>query len=145
MIYIDPSSLLKLVIPDEYSTHVGGAVAAENRIYVSSLTQLETLVQIRAMHLGGIITATAAGRIRDKLALMLASEPFVCRDLSGLVFKTAIHQHEKTTAHCRTLDRLHLAAMEEIGVRRLMTHDRRQAEAAVALGYKVVSPGWVGA
>jgi predicted nucleic acid-binding protein len=110
-----------------------------------SCRQLETLVQIRAMHLGGIITATAAGRIRDKLALMLASEPFVCRDLSGFVFKTAIHQHEKTTAHCRTLDRLHLAAMEEIGVRRLMTHDRRQAEAAVALGYKVVSPGWVSA
>ena len=145
MIYIDTSSLLKLVIPDEYSTPVGEAVAAENKIFVSSLTRLEALVQIRAKHLGGTITAAAAGKILDKFALMLASEPFVCRDLSGFVFTTAIHQHGNTTAHCRSLDRLHLAAMEEIGVRRLMTHDTRQAEAAVALGYKVFSPGWAGA
>jgi predicted nucleic acid-binding protein len=44
--------------------------------------------------------------------------------------KTALEQHEAATAHGRSLDRLHLAAMEELGVRRLMTHDARQAEAA---------------
>jgi hypothetical protein len=41
----------------------------------------------------------------------------------------------------RTLDRLHLAAMEELGLHRLMTHDVPQAEAARVLGYAVLSPG----
>jgi len=31
--------------------------------------------------------------------------------------------------------------MEELGVRRLMTHDGTQAEAARELGYEVVTPG----
>ena len=40
-----------------------------------------------------------------------------------------------------SLDRLHLAAMEELRISRLMTHDARQAEAAWELGYEVISPG----
>ena len=39
------------------------------------------------------------------------------------------------------IDRLHLAAMEEFDVTRLMTHDRRQAEGAVVAGFKVICPG----
>lgn len=34
-----------------------------------------------------------------------------------------------------------LAAMEELGIKRLMTHDLRQVEAARELGYAVDSPG----
>ena len=36
---------------------------------------------------------------------------------------------------------LHLAAMEERGLKRLMTHDVRQARAAVEAGLEVVHPG----
>jgi uncharacterized protein with PIN domain len=43
--------------------------------------------------------------------------------------------------HCRTLDRLHLAAMEELDVRRLMTTDAAEADGARALGFEVVHPG----
>jgi predicted nucleic acid-binding protein len=43
--------------------------------------------------------------------------------------------------HCRTLDRLHLAAMEELSLRRLMTTDTAQAAGGKALGFEVVSPG----
>lgn len=42
--------------------------------------------------------------------------------------------------HCRTLDRLHLAAMEGLGLRRLLTNDDTQAAAARALGFQVVLP-----
>lgn len=35
----------------------------------------------------------------------------------------------------------HSVAVEELGVGRLMTHDRRQADAARELGYEVVMPG----
>jgi predicted nucleic acid-binding protein len=36
---------------------------------------------------------------------------------------------------------LHLAAMEELKISRLMTHDERQAKAAVEAGFEVVRPG----
>ena len=40
-----------------------------------------------------------------------------------------------------SLDRLHLAAMEELKVSRLMTHDEGQAKAAIEAGVEVVRPG----
>jgi hypothetical protein len=40
--------------------------------------------------------------------------------------------------HCGTLDRLHLAAMELLGISRLLTHDNCQAQAARGLGFEVV-------
>lgn len=57
------------------------------------------------------------------------------------VFQTAVGQHQKTLTRCRTLDRLHLATVQELGITRLMTHDLRQTEAARELGYEVTSPG----
>ena len=50
-------------------------------------------------------------------------------------------RHQEAKLHCRSLDRLHLAAMEELGIKRLMTHDFRQAEAAREMGIDVVMPG----
>ena len=43
-------------------------------------------------------------------------------------------------AHCPTLDRLHLAAMEALDLRRLLTNDDAQARAAQALGFAVIVP-----
>jgi predicted nucleic acid-binding protein len=39
--------------------------------------------------------------------------------------------------HCRTLGRLHLAAMRELGATILVTFDQQQARAARALGLSV--------
>jgi predicted nucleic acid-binding protein len=62
-------------------------------------------------------------------------------DLAGGVFATAIRQDLAAVSfHGRTLDRLHLAAMEELEVRRLMTNDAAQAAAAKALGWEVIVP-----
>ena len=44
------------------------------------------------------------------------------------------------SVHCRTLDRLHLAAMQALGVRRLLTNDDIQTRAATALGFEVLRP-----
>jgi predicted nucleic acid-binding protein len=44
------------------------------------------------------------------------------------------------SAHCRTLDRLHLATMQVLGFQRLLTNDDRQAAAARALGFDVRLP-----
>ncbi len=141
MIYIDTSSLLKLVITDRLSTWVELAIASEPMVIVSSLGELEASVQLRALTRGGILRPNRVQQVGEKLALILKSAPFVIRSLSGTVFSSAVTQHEKAKTHCRSLDRLHLAAMEELQISRLMTHDARQAEAARELGYEVISPG----
>lgn len=141
MIYIDTSSLLKLFLTDAHSVLVDLAISAETAVMVSYLTELEARVQIKALHLGGAISEARALRVRSGLTETLTRDPFVRKNLAGSVFRTALVQHEMATVHCRTLDRLHLAAMEELGLKRLMTHDMRQAEAARELGYEVVSPG----
>lgn len=43
-------------------------------------------------------------------------------------------------SYCPTLDRLHLAAMKSLDVRRLLTNDDAQARAARAMGFAVVTP-----
>jgi len=141
MIYVDTSSLLKLVLPDACSVQVDLALSLEEEVVVSLLTELEAGVQIKAHYLGGKISEARAFRVRSVLAHTLAQDPFIRKKLSGAVFQTALVQHEMATAHCRSLDRLHLAAMEELGLKRLMTHDMRQAGAARELGFEVVSPG----
>ena len=44
------------------------------------------------------------------------------------------------SAHCRTLDRLHLATMQVLGLQRLLTNDDCQTAAARALGFDVRLP-----
>jgi len=79
---------------------------------------------------------------RATLAEFRATDPFRFRPFPGSVFETAFRQHVGAgRTHCRTLDRLHLAAMTELDVARLMTHDVAQAWAARALGFEVVTPG----
>ncbi len=141
MIYVDTSSLLKLFIIDAQSVAVDHAIYREATVIVSLLTELEAAVQLRARLLGGNMGTARYVRTCERLAESIAGEPFVLRPLVSTVFSSAIAQHAVTHVHCRSLDRLHLAAMEELGVRRLMTHDGRQAEAARELGYEVVMPG----
>ncbi len=72
-------------------------------------------------------------------------DPFHFRHLPAAVFSTALRQHRHPqAAYCRSLDRLHLAAMEELRLRRLMTLDDSQAKAASALGFTVLRPGRAG-
>ncbi len=64
------------------------------------------------------------------------------RPVPAATFSTALRQHRHPqAAYCRSLDRLHLAAMEELNISRLMTLDQTQGRAARALGYKVTYPG----
>jgi uncharacterized protein len=141
MIYIDTSSLLKLIVTDGHSAAVENVIANEQSVIVSTLTELEAHVQVRARSRSGKAQARKMRRSLEDLEEILDTFPFTTRQLSGAVFPNAVKQHEKSGVHCRSLDRLHLAAMAELGLRRLMTHDGRQAEAARELGYEVVMPG----
>jgi predicted nucleic acid-binding protein len=141
MIYIDSSSLLKTFWEESESSAVRAAIAGENQVVISPLTELETEVQLRAKWLGGAVTRRRYEAYRTKLVSFRETEPFEFRSLHGSVFQKAIQQHLSAKRHCRSLDRLHLAAMAELGLYRLLTNDNKQAAIARQSGYDVVSPG----
>ena len=142
MVYLDSSSLLKLIWLEEESEAVGNRVGREDTVLVSSLTELESSIQITAAHLRGDYSLARSRRLLKELDGLLDREPFERRALSGEVFKLARLQHSRSgaTGLCRTLDRLHLAAMQELGQNRLITNDTQQAEAARALGFVAEIP-----
>ena len=142
MIYIDTSSLLKLLLPEPESLAVQRAVAAEEAIVVSSLAALEAEIQLRGAVTGGVITSAQGRRVRERLERVVSAAPFEQAGLSSTLWTTALRRHRADRPrHVRTLDRLHLAAMEELSLARLMTHDASQAAAARALAFVVVMPG----
>ena len=142
MVYTDSSSLLKLLWNEPESSAVIEAVAAEERVLVSVLTELETLVQLQAAWLAGDYTLPQFRRLAAQFAVLRSQPPYEFRPVPSALFQTALRQHRNAGhVHCRSIDRLHLAAMEELEVMRLMTHDDRQAKAAVEAGFDVVSPG----
>lgn len=141
MVYLDSSSLLKLLWREPESGAVRVHVAREDAVIVSSLAELETEVQLKAAWVAGRYREATWQRFRAKLAEFRETEPFAFRGLSATLFGTALRQHQAAgRLHCRTLDRLHLAAMEEFDIGRLMTHDAMQARAAAALGFDVLTP-----
>ena len=142
MVYLDTSCLLKLLLLEPESAAVRQAVSAETGVVISSLTQLEAEVQLAAGHRGGRYRASQWRAYRSGLARLLDLDPFRLRSLPGTVFATALRQQQLSVkVHCRSLDRLHLAAIEELGLERLMTHDDAQAAAARACGFSVAQPG----
>ena len=142
MIYIDSSCLLKVFRFEPGSSAVLEAVKREPAVAVSVLAELEVLVQLKADYLAGNQTRPRWRQLEAQLSLLRNQPPYEFRTLSAALFQTALRQHRNAgEVHCRSLDRLHLAAMEELKLTRLMTHDDRQAKAAVAEGFEVVRPG----
>jgi uncharacterized protein with PIN domain len=141
MVYVDSSALLKLLWPEPETAAVREQLAVEDAAIVSSLTELEAEVQLRARRLAGHDGDARWRRLRSQSGELRTTAPFRFQPLPGTLFQTALRQAvEEARVHCRTLDRLHLAAMAELEVIRLMTHDVAQA-AAQALGFEVTMPG----
>jgi len=142
VIYLDSSCLLKLLLSEPESEAVRQAVAREDDVVVSALTELETTVQLGAGRLGAVFGERRHRAYVDQLQRFREVDPFRFLTLPGTVFQTALRQQRRARQpHCRSLDRLHLAAMEELGVRRLMTNDAAQATGARGLGFEVLRPG----
>jgi predicted nucleic acid-binding protein len=100
------------------------------------------LVQLKADWTGGILTRKQWRQVETQFGILRNQPPFEFRALPAAVFQTALRQHRNSgDKHCRSLDRLHLAAMEELKVSRLMTHDEGQAKAAIEAGFEVIRPG----
>lgn len=141
MLYIDTSSFLKLILTEPESPSTCQALSMESTVLVSTLTELETATQLRGFLLGGQITRGLHTRSCARLRDMLEMHPFQRMPLTGSVFEQALHQlNAHPNLYCRSLDRLHLAAMQQLKVTRLMTHDAKQRQAALALGLSVDTP-----
>lgn len=141
-LYIDTSCLLKLLFPEPESTRVGEIVAAERRVVVSALARLEALSQIHGRRSGGLLTRRRAEALASRLDALLALDPFELLATPPGLEAVAERQMSPLgrTRHCRTLDRLHLAALERLGLRRLLTNDDAQAAVADDLGVEVLLP-----
>jgi predicted nucleic acid-binding protein len=142
MIYTDTSCLLKVLRREPLSDSVWRAIQEESSVVVSALAELETLVQLKAVWASGSLTRDQWRQVEAKFGHLRNQPPFEFRPLPARIFQTALRQHRNSGGvHCRSLDRLHLAAMEELNISRLMTHDESQARAAREAGFQVVRPG----
>ena len=142
MIYIDTSCLLKVLRPEPLSEAVWNAIHEEDSVMVSVLAELETLGQLKSAWAGGTLTRGQRRQTEARFGVLKNQPPFEFRPLPAAVFPTALRQRRNSgDQHCRSLDRLHLAAMEELRALRLMTHDEGQAKAAIEAGFEVVRPG----
>lgn len=141
-LYLDASCLLKMLFPEPETMRVMQLVAAEEHVVVSTLARLETLVQIQARRAGGLLRETAASALVARLDTVLRQTPYeIVRTPAEMVDVAEAHLRSlPREAHCPTLDRLHLAVMKSLDVRRLLTNDQAQARAARALGFSVSVP-----
>lgn len=142
MIYADTSCVLKLLRPEPLSQAVWDVIDKADVIVVSALVELETLGQLKADFKAGVLTRVQWRQIEARFSILRNQPPFEFRSLPGTLFQTAVRQHRNSgDKHCRSLDHLHLAALEELDLSHLMTHDERQAEAATEAGFQVIRPG----
>jgi predicted nucleic acid-binding protein len=139
-LYLDTSCLLKLFFSEPESPRVAEVIAAESRVVLSSLAKLESVVQIKARVRGGHLTKRSGRTLLARLEATVALSPFELASPPRDLALVAQAQVAAGDVHCRTLDRLHLAAMEVLSLRRLFTNDKIQAAAATALGFDVTMP-----
>ena len=141
-LYVDTSAFLKLLWAEPETSRVEDILEAEEEAVVSDLARLELTVQVQSRRAGGHLTRSGAERILRQAEDLLELAPFVLRSTGALLVEAARRQVDVRDgrSHCRTLDRLHLAAMGELGIDRLLTNDDAQARAARARGATVLLP-----
>ena len=141
-LYLDASCLLKVLFPEPETPRVMQLIAAEQQVVVSTLARLETLVQIHGRGSGGLLKPAAVRSLVARLEALLGQDPYEMVHTPPTVIDVAEEHLRKLprAAHCPTLDRLHLAAMEAFNLRRLLINDDAQAHAARALGFAVIVP-----
>lgn len=139
-LYLDTSCLLKLLFPEPESLWTARQVAKEDRVVVTSLARLEALVQVEGRRLGGLFSARQAAAVAKALDALLLQSPYELVTMPRDAIDVAEQQLKRRAVHCRTLDRLHLSAMQSLGLSRILTNDNVQLKAAVALGFHAISP-----
>ena len=134
--------MIKIFRREPESPAVLKAIAIEPEVFISALAELEVMIHLKAEYLAGNLTRPDWRQLEARFSLLRHQSPYEFRSLPASLLRTALRQHRNSgDVQCRSIDRLHLGAMEELGLKRLMTHDIRQAKAATEVGFAVVRPG----
>jgi predicted nucleic acid-binding protein len=140
-LYLDTSCFLKLLRVEPETQEVSRVVDGEAEVILSHFVLLEVELQITAARLAGSLSLVETRRAKEVVVATVSQAPFILRTVSAEIDIFAIARKQNAAGvYCRTLDRLHLAVMEALGVDRLLTNDNQQAAAARALGFDVVMP-----
>ncbi len=132
MLFLDSSALVKRYVAEEGTTAVAAAMEEDLAWTASALARAETEVTLCHRR----IDPVALVQVRQNLSVDW--EQFQVIPVDAACLALAI---ELGCAHrVRTLDAIHLAAAARLPRRvRFLTFDGRQADAARAMGFEVVS------
>lgn len=141
-LYLDTSCLLKVFFSEPETAATVKLIAQESHVIVSSLARLEAAVHIHGRVAAKMLSAAGARQLIQRLDQVLQTEPYYLVPCPPGIIEIAETQVRPVVkaAYCRTLDRLHLASMQALGVHRLLTNDETQARAARALGFETTVP-----
>lgn len=139
-LYLDTSCLFKLFFREPETASVARIVSKEPVVILSELGRLEAETQLRARLVGGLLSRSRQERLSAELSRLLSLDPFTVLPFPEDGFERGRELVRRVDVHCRTLDLLHLAAMEAAGARRLFTNDAAQAKVARACGFEVTTP-----
>ena len=124
--YLDTSAAMKLMVEEAESDALARAIDEEGPDLVASLL-IETELR-RAAQRAPTLTQIGVTDLLSSISIYELSSSLFAE--AGLL----------PGAGLRSLDALHLVAAIRLGVDRVVTYDRRMAEAATELGLSAVSP-----
>ncbi|MCC6766663.1 MAG: PIN domain-containing protein [Deltaproteobacteria bacterium] len=139
---LDAGCLLKVLCSEPETLRTLELIAEEDRIVVSSLARVEALTPLHGRVAGGHLSRAGARRLAKRLAALLATDPYEPMNVPVTIYDLAV-EHVAPFApndYCRSLDRLYLAVMDALRLRRLLTNDDAQARVAERLDFDVVFP-----
>ena len=141
-LYLDTSCLLKVLFPEPETARTLELIASEERVIVSSLGKIETVTHLHGRVAGGHLTRATAKRLARRLDALLETAPYDLMITPVTIYDLAAEQLASFSPrdYCRSLGRLHLATMEALHVRRLLTNDDAQARAAERMRFSVLLP-----
>ena len=141
-LYLDTSCLLKALFPEPETARTLELIASEERVVVSSLGKIEALTHLHGRVAGGLLSRATARRLAQRLDALLETAPYDFMTSPITIYDLAAERLASFSPrdYCRSLDRLHLATMEGLRVRRLLTNDDAQARAAGRMGFSVLLP-----
>lgn len=126
MVYLDSSALVKLVVLEPESRALRGYLRRERERVSCALARTEVLRAVRPV---GATALERARRVLRGIHLIRLDETLL--DAAGII-EPAV----------RSLDAIHLAAAQLVAptLTAVVTYDRRMADAAASLGFRVEAP-----
>jgi predicted nucleic acid-binding protein len=133
-VYLDTSALIKLYVPEAFSTEVENFVSQADALVISRLSVLEWHCAMSRRLRTGMITEAYLNTARTEFTRHLAEGYFRIVPFDDSVIIDAIQVLDNVKPlPLRTLDALHLTVARRANVTRLATADRVMADAASKL------------